>query len=139
MPAQTSLSAEIGGSLKTSRLETDGAADSGSGVVDWTLRPASAAGFGGGGGRYSGDEPSAEVSLGEAMIVRRGFPAMGMLNLVDPGGSQRSPCRQSPKSLASCINSLYHCPRYALIVGERCGQGGSIDGSPCSHWHIFVE
>lgn len=41
--------------------------------------------------------------------------------------------------VSGSLYPLYHCLRYALFVGESCGQGGSIDGSPCSHWHIFED
>ena len=69
MPTQTSFSAEIGGSLKISRFESDGVATLAPGEAGWMPRPRSAAGSGGGSGRYWGSEPPAEVSSGEIMNI----------------------------------------------------------------------
>ena len=69
IPAQTSFSAEIGGSVKISRFESDGVATSAPREADWLLRPRSAAGSGGGDGRYWGSDPPAEVSSGGIMDI----------------------------------------------------------------------
>lgn len=65
------------------------------------LRPTSAAGFGGGGGLYSGDEPSAEVWLGEAIVVQQDVSLRWYVALVAQWFPEK-PFRQSPMSLAVC-------------------------------------
>lgn len=46
---------------------------------------------------------------------------------------------QTISDVSGLLYSLYHCLRYALFIHKSCGQGGSIDGSPWSHWHIFED